>query len=484
MKHKLLSKLNNCAFIVDDLERASSKQLTSEVLGECLNLVENNINIAIVVLANEDHIEDKSILEKTFNNKVVLTTSPSDIVKIIKQKYPSTLDDVTSQAAFNAITVLQLSNLRIVQRAMQRCVPIIDRIKKLPDVDIGVALPRIIEQVFRICYAHYEYDASYDELCKGAESVSFEYLYLGDQSSEEKKTPEVEQSEQRLKNISNVVEGAASKVTPALISYSLNIAFIPEELVEDFNLPLKGKLLDRVKSMGIHDLSDSDFAKAIDEAREFLFDSTTEPKHFFEWFRVLDSYFYLLELNYISGDINEVYKRAEAMVHTLGALKPIHLERHHAMNIRGLDHFLARKLYDIANPLNDKLANKMVQSTLQDDFLSSWSKANGEIYQKYGHTPFLHQFDVHSVCQALEGWIRSDIVVFGQFIRNRYTSGNTRDFLQEEFEFVRQLKSELEKISSSLPASHLKGCFSELIAHLVEGIKFIEKAENYKSTVG
>lgn len=474
--------MNNCAFIVDDLERASSKRLASEVLGECLNLVENNTNVAILVLANESHIEDKSILEKTFNDKVVLTTSPADIIKIIRQKFPSVLDDADSESAFDAITALRLSNLRIVQRVMQRYVPLRYQIEKLPDVDITLALSRIIDQVFRICYAHYEYGASFDELCKGADIFSFENMYPEEQSSKKRKTEEAEQSEKRLKSISHIVGGATGKVSPALVSYCLNLASMPNELVEDLNLPLKGKLLDRVKSMGIHDLSDRDFKKAIEEAREFLFERTTEPKHFFEWFRVLDSYFYFLKLSYISGDIDEVYKRAEAIALTSGSLRPIHLERHESIHIRNLDHPLSNKLFNIVRPLNEEQAKKMQQGNLQETFLKSWSEASIEIYQKYEHAPFLHKFDVHSVCQALEVWKRSDIIIFGQFIKNRYTSINIRDFLQDEFVFVRQLKLELETISLSLPTSLLKGCFNELIEYLEMGIKLIERAEIYKTT--
>ncbi|NRB24896.1 P-loop NTPase fold protein [Shewanella sp.] len=473
MKHKLLSSMNNCAFIVDDLERASSKQLISEVLGECLNLVENNTNIAIVVLAHEDHIEDKSILEKTFNDKIVLTASPADIVKIIKQKYAPHLDEATSHSALNAIAALQLSNLRIVQRVMQRYVPIKYKIEQLPSVDITLALSRVIEQVFRICYAHYEYGASYDEMCRAMVVEQYGKILPVVKSGEVEATKNIDPAKLRLTDISKIV----GYCTPDLVSYCLNITPIPSELVEAFNLPLEGKLLDRIKSFGIYDLSENQFEEAIKEAKEFLFDRGAEPKPFFDWFIVLNVYFFCIENMFIPENIDEEFVRAKAVVGDEEAFTPTSPERHYEMRLRDLHPFVA-ELYGAAKARNDKLSTNIRQSELQTQFLACWSTASTEIYRKYEAKPFLHQFDVDAVCQAFDGWKKRDIIEFGQFIENRYIVGHS-ELLQDEFEFVRQLKEHLETKISLMQISRLKGCLNLLIGSLDEGVKFIEKAESY-----
>jgi hypothetical protein len=482
MKHKLLSKISNCAFVIDDLERVSIKALASEVLGECLNLVENNINVAILVLANEEHVEDKSILEKTFNNKVVLTSSPDEIVEVIREKYGQHLDDATSASAKEVISRLKISNYRIVLRAMQRFVPIKAQIEKLQEVDKKTALSNVINQILAITYAHYEYDASFDDICQESARHPLDNMEApssGEVSNEKEKSVEEKLASVRLENIRSCIQGPTGNVTPALVSYCLNITSMPIELIENLNLPMEGKLLDRIKSFGIYDLSDSQFEQAIKEAKEFLFDWATEPKHFYEWFAVLDSYFFFIEYMYIEENIDDEYVRAKAMVEAPKALKPISPSRYQEMSLRNM-HPSVDKLYHFAKPLNDKLSIDIKQCELQKQFLACWSTASTEIYQKYDNKPFLHLFDAEEVCQAFDNWKLLDILVFGQFIESRYTVSNIREYLQDEFEFVRQLKEHLESKVPSMPASRLKGCLNLLIEdYLNKGVKFIEKAENY-----
>ncbi|WP_197413133.1 P-loop NTPase fold protein [Vibrio sp. MEBiC08052] len=94
IKHKLLSKIKNVNIVIDDLERASSQKLISEVLGEILNLVENNINVWVVVVANIDQVGSFQLLEKTFLNRVSINPAPDDIMIFIDKKYPNLLCDV------------------------------------------------------------------------------------------------------------------------------------------------------------------------------------------------------------------------------------------------------------------------------------------------------------------------------------------------------------------------------------------------------
>jgi hypothetical protein len=482
IKQKLLSKITNCAFVIDDLERVSSKTLASEVLGECLNLVENNINVAMLVLANEEHIEDKSILEKTFNNKVILTSSPDEIFGVIRNKYDRHLDDATSASAKEVISRLKISNYRIVLRAMQRFVPIKAQIEILHDVDKKSALSNVINQVFAITYAHYEYGASFDEICQESTRHSSDKDKMFDSEDGPKKA--VESAEERLaclrlENIRRCIQNPTGNVTPALVSYCLNITTMPDELTKDFNLPIQGKLLDRIKSFAFYDLTDEQFEEAVKETKEFLFGSTVEPKHFYDWFTALNAYIFLIKNKYIQENINGEYERAKAMVENSKALKPVSPHRYQEMSLQNM-HPLVDELYHFAKPLNDKLSIGIKQSELQKQFLACWSTASSEIYQNYDMKPFLHLFDAKEVCQAFESWKLLDIIVFGQFIESRYTVSNIREYLQDEFEFVRQLKEHLELKVPSMSASRLKGSLNLLIEdYLDKGVKFIEKAESY-----
>lgn len=143
-------------------------------------------------------------------------------------------------------------------------------------------------------------------------------------------------------------------------------------------------------------------------------------------------------------------------------------------------HPLVEKLYSVAKPLNDELAIDIKQRTLKKEFLASWSTASTQIYQKYETKPFLHWFDAGEVCQAFENWKSSDIIVFGQFIESRYTVSNICEYLEDEFEFVRQLKECLDSKIPSMSASRLKGSLNVLTKdYLDKGVKCIERAESY-----
>ncbi|MBB1269821.1 P-loop NTPase fold protein [Shewanella sp. SR44-3] len=482
IKHKLLSKISNSAFVIDDLERVSSKTLASEVLGECLNLVENNINVAMLVLTNEEHIEDKSILEKTFNNKVILTSSPDEIVDVIREKYGRHLDDAISASAKEVISRLKISNYRIVLRAMQRFVPIKAQIEILHDVDKKVALSNVIKQVFAITYAHYEYGASFDEICQESTRHSSDRDKVFDSEDTPKnavESPEERLACLRLKNIRHCISASTDDVTPALISYCLNITPMPVELAKDFNLPIQGKLLDRIKSFNFYDLIDEQFDAAVEETKNFLFDSTVEPKHFYDWFRVLNAYFFLVENEYIQGNVNDEYKRAKDMLDDPKALKPESPLHYHSVFFQDM-HPKVDALYRLAKPSNDRLFIDIKQSELKKQFLDCWSTASSEISQNYDMKPFLHLFDAKEACQAFDHWTLRDIIEFGQFIESRYTISNIHEYLQDEFEFVRQLKEHLASKVVSMPASRLKGCLNLLIKNFLDkGVKLIEKAENY-----
>ena len=182
---------------------------------------------------------------------------------------------------------------------------------------------------------------------------------------------------------------------------------------------------------------------------------------------------------YIEENIDDEYERAKAIVETRMALKPVSSNRSYEMRLRNRQP-LVDELYNVAKPLNDELSIDIKQSELRQQFLACWSTASTQIYQKYETKPFLHLFDAEEVCQAFEIWKLSDIIVFGQFIESRYTVSNIREYLEDEFEFVRLLKEHLDSRIQPMPASRLKGCLNLLAKdYLDKGVKLIEKAERY-----
>ncbi|WP_261881524.1 KAP family NTPase [Vibrio coralliirubri] len=208
-KHKLISKINNIAIIVDDLERASSDDLISEVLGECLNFAENNTNVWVIVIANEEHIRDKPLFEKTFMDKLYVTPSPKDLIRFVENKYPNLLCTSTKQHLKLVSEELKLTNYRVIQRILQRYACLISLIENKPEVDQVTAKKMLIDKVARICHAHYECGFSATELCGYMENSTRLYEKIVAQRANNKMQDETESSEdERQKTLERILRSA------------------------------------------------------------------------------------------------------------------------------------------------------------------------------------------------------------------------------------------------------------------------------------
>ncbi|MPW29859.1 hypothetical protein F9L16_12755 [Agarivorans sp. B2Z047] len=461
-RHKLLSKMSNCAFIIDDLERCSSEQLISEVLGECLNLVENNANLAIIVIANEKQIENKSLLEKTFNDKFYLTSSAQSITSFLESKYSSFLDPSSIEQAVLTIQSLEMSNLRVIQRAMQRYVPIKERFKKITELDEPAASNQTLDSVLRICHAHYELGCNIEQIFESSNASNID-------SEPWKDRPE--EGELLRKTVRN------TKFTTYLVSYCLNKISIPDDLVDGFALPVTTSPVDYISSMSIHHFSEKDFYHAIDETKQFLFGGNKKP--FSKWFRVLDSYFYLVQHQFIDENFEEEYEQAKEAIETLGFFKheDVVSDRNYSP-MRGFDIKQTQTLYDNIKPHYERESAISSMDDLEKRFLIAWSESSKDIYGSYEHRPFLHQFDLEKVVNSIaKKWPLEDIGVFGQFLRSRYQALNSNEFVGEEFLFVRDLDAKLQSALSNMKPSRRRGMVSELTGYLRVAMQYIDRTQ-------
>ena len=475
IKHRLLSKVSNRILVVDDLERASSDQLISEVLGECLNFAENNTNVWVVVIANKDQINNTDLLEKTFLDQVHISPTTTNIINFVNKVSPSLLDHEIKQHFKHIVEQLKLTNLRVVQRILQRYARIKRSIKHLENVDYQVAKAVLIDSVARICHAHYEHGFKFDELCENSESKKQKFLDIIDKRKKPPEEAKLTEEDKRQDLLESIMRSPRGRIPPAMIKLALGLGDLPDNPCEVLNLPLKSNPLDTLISLNFAGMNEPDFQLGIDALKKFVFEGESKP--FYKWINALDTLLYLTKHGYLPGNIPDSIKKARAVCFHKGFF--IH-------ELHSFARFSSRDLYnsEVAK-LRDEVKTKLLSfvsikesNELQELFVRSWSEPSSVIYQKYDTKPFLDSVDLDVVVEGVvNNWSRYDTIMFGQFMEARYKISNIYEFLSDEFDTVGQLKEKLEVAHKSLSESLQKGKISELLEYLDEAVKLIKNAK-------
>ena len=484
IRHQLLSKLNNMIIIVDDLERVSSEQLISEILGECLNLADKHDHVWVVVVANEKKLKDHSILEKTFLDRVSITLSPKNIIDFIDEKSPSLLCDSTRQHMYLLAEELKLTNYRLIQRITQRYSALKQAIEKSESIDQTTALNKLIDHITRICHAHYEHGYSIEDILEqiSLKKPSVDYTQNLNNQSEESKSKAVPKSidideEKRQRLLRTIFISGYGKITHMLTDYCINMSPLPSDVIDALELPLSSSLLDKIISRNIYQLTDDELLNAGSEAEKYILEGGNKP--FYTWLKAIDTYIHLIDYEYISGNVDDIIEKATLTSERKGFFN--------SENISSFDHHIFRsfeneKIKKLCDKLQDnvkELGRNSRISTLQGTLLKSWSEASKEIYLHFEFKPFLFGVNEELLIDSIVNkWTPYDVIIFGQFLGARYTISNIHDYLSSEFSTVKSITEKLSDKLNNMPASMKKGKVTELVEYLQESILLIDKAEN------
>ncbi|MFA0000632.1 P-loop NTPase fold protein [Vibrio lentus] len=475
IKHKLLSKVNNRILVVDDLERASSEQLISEVLGECLNFAENNTNVWVVVIANKDQINNTDLLEKTFLDQVHISPTTTDIINFVSEVHPDLLNEEIKRHFTLVVEQLKLTNLRVVQRVLQRYAKIKSLIESQENVDCQAANAVLIDAVARICHAHYEHGFKFDELCGNVESETLEFKKLIEKRKQPSEATKLPQEDERLDLLTSIIKSPRGRIPPAMIKLVLGLSDCPENPIEELNLPLKSNPIDRLISLNFETMNEQDFQYDIEELETFVFEGKSKP--FYKWFNALDTWIYLIDHDYIHGSSSDAIKKARTVCfHQDFFIRELHsFSRFYSRN------FYSSEVSSIQNEVKPTFLRSVSlkeSNALQEQFVQSWTESSHAIYQKYDNKPFLDSFELDAVIDGIvSNWSRYDTIVFGQYMEARYKISNIYDYLSEEFDVVRQLKEKLEVANESLNTSLQKGKITELLGYLDKAVEYVEHAK-------
>ncbi|EJG0704198.1 hypothetical protein C4G67_RS08545 [Vibrio parahaemolyticus] len=475
IKHKLLSKVKNRIIVVDDLERASSEQLVSEVLGECLNFAENNTNVWVVVIANKDQINNTDLLEKTFLDQVHISPTTTDIINFVSEVHPDLLNAEIKRHFTKVVEELKLTNLRVVKRILQRYARIKNLIEYLENVDHHAANAVLIDSVTRICHAYYEHGFKFDELCGDVEYESRKFLKILQEQNQPVEETKLTKEDERRDLLESIMKSPRGRIPPAMIKLVVGLSDFPENPRENLDLPLKSTPMDKLISFNFETMNEPDFQQATTELKKFVFEGKSKP--FYKWLNALDTWIYLIDHDYIHESSSDAIKKAR----TVCCHQDFFARESHSFSRFYSRDFYSAEVSKIRNEVQPSylhLVSLKESSGLQGQFVQSWSASSSVIYQKYDTKPFLDSFELDAVvCGIVSNWTRYDAIVFGQYMEARYKISNIYEYLSEEFDVVRQLKEKLEVTHKELRPSQQKGKISELLEYLEKAIKFIERAK-------
>jgi hypothetical protein len=478
IKHNLLSRINNLILIVDDLERSSSENLINEVLGECLNLAENNINFRIVVVANEEHIKNKEILEKTFYNRVSLTVSSKDMIAFSDSTYDGLLCPVIKSRLSSLIDSLLLTNYRVLHRILCRYHLLKIEIEKdsNKEIDVIPSLLKLIEHITLICNAHFVHGFSKSELLMDYnQGTSFDHFLEAEKDRNDNLANHEKNDRKQL--LAKIMQSHSGVIPSLLIDYCVDLSVVPENFIELFDLPVTASPVDKLLSFNYQAVNDLEFLELVRFTKDDFLCSPTS-KSILKWARALDMLVYFAQNGYINETKNELLEYVKPSLNIEGFFKIEDSHNFYDVSDRYLEDEDVRALFHEKKTLVIENSKDSQISMLQENLARSWSEASGDIYKYYDHKPFLDALDLSVLVMGIvNNWSHQDTIVFGQYLEKRYKVFNIDEYLYDEFDAVKELKIKLEKEASSIPASFTKGRVTELLGYLRATIVQIESSE-------
>ncbi|WPC74946.1 KAP family NTPase [Vibrio porteresiae] len=455
-KYSLYSTLDNCIFILDDLERIPDENVIKNILGECLNLAESK-NIKVLVVANEDKLDCKSDLEKVFADKYKFGFTHEKIVDILKQEYKLSDNKITNEIILN-ITSLDSKNIRVLKRSIAKFLRIKREIENIENVIVDQALSRVLADIIRICYARFELGYSKEMILDATNTRLLRHVANKDND-------DVDSDYDVLDNIFN---NSIHSINEKLLTYCCDGLFEFDNLTIELNLPIKGTLIDSMKSPWAQNrLTDEEFSKGVTLLEEFMEDSSTKIK-MYEWFEVCDTYIYLLE-NRIIDSTKYSKDTILKMCHDISIdrfLLP-EINSYYDREIRS--EFYCHDVLECYKNKNKQLmvlAKSNKENNFTKRFIKSWFNVQDEAHQSLMHTPIYQNLDGDIVRKALINWSNEEVYEFVRFNKERYKFSNIYDYFAIEIESLKNLAEKLEMLSNELGfglkvanISELRKCF-------------------------
>lgn len=448
LKSKLLDETKNTVFVLDDLERVGDMDLINQILGESLNLVENNHNVCVVVIANKSQIDEHSGIEKVFQLQIEHTLSAQDIVHIIESDYSRHWNTEHSPIIINELESLKVTNLRVIKRAMQRFCPLKEQIMKIDGIHHDKAIPELFIRILRICLAYYTEKFSLEQIqdIEAYDQYSYKNVFMLD----EQETKVESETEKELKRLGTLI---VEKNT-LLINHCLLNRKIDTEDLHNLHLPSKNPIENIVSFSrnNFHHLSDDELQQNFAACRTYLLNDT--PVEMDQWVDIASLLTHLIEKHYIEADLavlqNELKKMATQPQKFISSSSPYYVG---SLGSNSSNSQFIKELKEQLEANREPLYIKQRIEEIKPKFLSSFSAVDQDLQSEFSFKPYLHLFSVEELISILDNWPTIELLRFSSYIGARYYAGNIADYLAEERHILDGFRQALEASFKDKPAS-------------------------------
>lgn len=448
VKESMLSRLSDRVIIIDDLDRVKDDKLSDLILGECLQLSDGSNLKFLFIVNDEKSLADSSLKEKVFSGIVKLNKSLNEAIEIAFSKYAwfeHYRDEIVK-----IVEHKNLKNLRVLKRVSKK----IDEINKVlqsdESLDLDGCMTTLIKVTVLTMYYHYE--------------MKFSGADIWDRSEYLNMLPDDKNGKYEYADLVDI----HLFLTKPLISFLVGGSNWNLSLDDFGRLQKKGCPIDAFIFSPHFNHDDDSFERNVDILQQFVFEEPNVP--FSKWFEA--SYFYhFLQSNEFFGEarpdisqhFDELFTKKNFDYSDLdGRTNRLRLDPE--VKLIFDKYFQERESYR-----TESLKNK--HGDVIDRISQGWKKVDTEIYRSHQLQPFFNQFSAPQLVECISGWENSDILLFSDFVSDRYKSTNIKTHLAEEFEIISELLKGVENMYEAEASGRKKGALGFLMHNLSLAVK-------------
>ncbi len=448
VKESMLSRLSDRVIIIDDLDRVKDEILSDLILGECLQLSDGSNLKFLFIVNDEKSLADSALKEKVFSGIVKLNKSLNEAIEIAFSKY-AWFEHYRHEIE-KIVEHKNLKNLRVLKRVSKKIDEIYKVLQSDESLDLDGCMTELIKVSVLTMHYHYEMKFSEADIWERSEYSNM----LPDEKNEKYEYADLVEIHWFLTKplISFLVGGS---------NWNL--------LIDDFGrLQKKGCPIDAFMFSPHFNHDDESFERNVDTLQKFVFEEPNVP--FSKWFEA--SYFYhFLQSNEFFGetrpDVSEHF-------YELFAKKSFDYSdldgRTHRLRLDPED----KLIFDKYVQERESYRTQSVQNLQSDVFKrmkQGWNNVDIEIYRSHQLQPFFNQFSAQQLVECLINWENSDVLLFSDFMSDRYKSTSIKTYLAEEFGIVSELLKEVEKMYSLEVSGRKKGALRFLKLKLCSALE-------------
>lgn len=485
IRQQIIQKMTDFTLVIDDLERLTDEFLISDLMGICLRLAEKN-KIKIIVIANLAALKDKTKVEKTFSDIIKLSRSTENLTEILLEIYTENLPLQVKHSLLTLLTRLQsaeleVNNLRVLKRALNRIIKINDKIQSIQNIDSQRSLEILTEKVLIVMLYSYTHKLNMDEFLSVHKNMNV-YETLMPDSSKKKEPTEKELLNKNLQDqLNDLLHGQSCG--NALIEYCFtNVLPKAEcsEFIELFGILRHAQPIDLFKTGSFYLCnSEDEFQQGWIALKKLLFEApnTSWP----DWLDCCDTYLYLIEKDYFED--TDIDKESQLLINRMSEPEAINLQTVYHENLYGRkelyqgrhlsEHIKSENFF----PYIEELANKAQienDKELINNFLENWNRTTFQAHSNIDHQAFFHNIKTEDFVNAIENWKTREIASFGKYIAQRYLIKNQSEKGRKEQPALEQLSMQLTQKHKKLTGSFRKGVIGELIKEIDHAITVID----------